>query len=334
MRITVIGAGAIGGLVAAYLKEKGCDVRLVAKKEQVDFIQKNGLKIEGVRGKISVKINADKVMNGPADLVILAVKTQDIEGVIRQNEEFLKGSIILTTQNGIRADEIVAKLIHNTNIISSIVMFGATYLSAGSITHNFEGGWIIGRLDGKVDEGIKAVSEVLSHAFKVTVSEEIKGMKWTKLFINLNNCIPAVVGLSMQETFKEVEMAAISIQLLKEAFTIIEKCEIKPVSLPEFDIKRYVALANMPRGEAAKIFSNIMFNLSREPLYGSILQSIKRGRVSEIDYINGEFVNLAKKHGLSAPLNEKLVEMVHQVEKENRFFSKEELLNDIERLGS
>lgn len=326
MRIVIIGAGAIGGLVAAYLKDKGADVRLIAKKEQAEAIKKSGLAIDGVRGKINAKIDVDTKINTNADLVILAVKTQDIEEVIRQNGEFLKDSIIITTQNGIKADEIVAKLINNANIISTIVMFGATYLSAGSITHNFEGGWIIGRLNGKINEKLKEVEQVLNHAFKITISEQIKGMKWTKLFINLNNCIPAVVDLSMQETFKEVEMAAISIQLLKEAFDIVEKCEIKPVSLPEFDIKRYVALANMPRDEAAKIFSNIMFNLSREPLYGSILQSIKRGRVSEIDYINGEFVSLAKKYGISAPLNEKLVAMVHQVEKTNRFFTKEELL--------
>lgn len=327
MRITVIGAGAIGGVVAAYLKDKGCDVSIVAKKEQVDIIKKDGIKIDGVRGKINTKINADTKMNTPADLVILAVKTQNIEEAINQNEEFLKESVILTTQNGIRADEIVAKLIHNANVISSIVMFGSTYLDYGHITHNFEGGWIIGRLDGKIDEKIKAVEKVLGTAFKISISEQIKGMKWTKLFINLNNCIPAVVGLSMQETFKEVEMATISIRLLKEAFNVTDKAGIKPVSLPEFDIKRYVALANMPEIEASKIFSNIMFNLSREPLYGSILQSIKRGRASEIDYINGEFVNLAKKYGITAPLNEKMISMVHQVEKTGKFFTKEELIN-------
>ncbi|MFH0763066.1 MAG: ketopantoate reductase C-terminal domain-containing protein, partial [Candidatus Omnitrophota bacterium] len=78
--------------------------------------------------------------------------------------------------------------------------------------------------------------------------------------------------------------------------------------------------------EAAKIFSGIMLNLSKEPLYGSILQSIKRGRASEIDYINGEFVRMAEENNFKAPLNEKLVEMVHQVEKTGKFFSKEQLL--------
>lgn len=327
MNIVVIGAGAIGGLVAAYLKDKSVDVALVAKKEQAEFINKNGLEISGARGKISVKINARAQMSEPADLVILAVKTQDIEEVILQNEKFLENCIILTTQNGIRADEIVAKSAKGADIISGIIMFGSTYLDYGHITHNFEGGWIIGRLNAKIDDKLKEIEKTLGSAFKTTISEQIKGMKWTKLFINLNNCIPAALGLSMQEAFKEAGMAALSIRLLKEAFNIVNKAGIQPISLPEFDIKRYVALANMPEPEAAKIFSNIMVNLSKDPLYGSILQSIKRGRASEIDYINGEFISLAKKYGIRAPLNEKLTEMVHQVEKTNKFFSKEELIN-------
>lgn len=327
MKITIIGAGAIGGLIAAYLKDKSCDVSLIAKKEQVDIIAKNGLTIDGARGKIIAKIDADTKMNAHADLVILAVKTQDIENALNQNEEFLKKSIILTTQNGIRADEIVAKSVKGADIISSIVMFGSTYLDHGHITHNFEGEWIIGRLFGQIDDKLKGIEQILAKAFKITLTDHMKGMKWTKLFINLNNCIPAVLGLSMQETFKDANMAALSIKLIREGFDIIEKSGIQPVSLPDFDIKRYVSLTNMPEAEAARIFSNIMVNLSKEPLYGSILQSIKRGRASEIDYINGEFVNLAKKHGLSAPLNEKLVEMVHQVEKTKKFFSKEKLID-------
>jgi 2-dehydropantoate 2-reductase len=95
--------------------------------------------------------------------------------------------------------------------------------------------------------------------------------------------------------------------------------------LPDFPLSRLTGLTSMPVKEAAMIFSGIMMNLSKEPLYGSILQSIKRGKPSEIDYINGEFVNLAKKHNRNAPLNEKLVEMVHEVEKNKRFFTKEEL---------
>ncbi|MFA7294489.1 MAG: ketopantoate reductase C-terminal domain-containing protein, partial [Candidatus Omnitrophota bacterium] len=68
------------------------------------------------------------------------------------------------------------------------------------------------------------------------------------------------------------------------------------------------------------------------PLYGSILQSIMRGRSSEIDYINGEFVRLAEKNNFSADLNKVLVEMVHQVEENKRFYSKAELFERIQKV--
>ena len=90
----------------------------------------------------------------------------------------------------------------------------------------------------------------------------------------------------------------------------------------------------MPGEEAAKVFSGIMSGLSREPVYGSILQSIKRGRPSEIDYINGEFVRLAKDNGLAAPLNKRLVKMVHEVERTGRFFTKDELLRKTKGLAN
>jgi len=121
-------------------------------------------------------------------------------------------------------------------------------------------------------------------------------------------------------------------ELKKEGFDIVSKAGIKLVSLPGFLTENITKLTSIPAADAAKIFSGIMSNLSKEPLYGSILQSIKRGRPSEIDYINGEFVNLAENNNISAPLNKKLVEMVHEVERRGRFFSKEELLNNTKGL--
>jgi 2-dehydropantoate 2-reductase len=96
--------------------------------------------------------------------------------------------------------------------------------------------------------------------------------------------------------------------------------------LPDFPLERLTKLTSLPLDEAAKIFCGIMSNLSKEPLYGSILQSIKRGRASEIDYINGEFIRLAEAQNLEAPLNKRLVEMVHSVEQNKKFFTQDELI--------
>jgi len=334
MRIVVIGSGAIGGLVAGYLKLKGEDVSLVAKPQAAGVINSSGLKITGVRGEYKVLVPAQEKLNLSPDLAIVATKTQDIEKALKDNLKYIRGSIILTTQNGVAADEITARSILEENIVSGIVMFGSTCLEAGEIIHNFEGSWIIGSLFSKCGVDLNQLSGVLGKAFPVSVSQDLRGMKYLKIFVNANNCISAILGLSMQEAFSNLEVSRISINIWREGLSVISKAGIKLISLPDFPIERLTKLTGIPSMEAAKIYSGIMSQLSKEPLYGSILQSIKRGKVSEIDYINGEFVKIAKSCAMNAPLNEKLVEMVHEVEKTGKFFSKEELIKSTKQFVS
>ena len=89
MRIAVIGSGAIGTLVSGYLTEKGVDVTLVGKAKDVTAISANGLLIDGVSGEMTVPVRAVEKLEDKADLVILAVKTQDIAPTLSQNLEAL-----------------------------------------------------------------------------------------------------------------------------------------------------------------------------------------------------------------------------------------------------
>ena len=332
MKIAVIGAGAIGSLVAGYLSLKGEDVTLVGTPEAVGVIKKTGLHITGVRGAFDVRIEATEKLNAQPDLMVLAVKTQDLERTVNGSLEYLRNATIVSTQNGVQADNILVSLIRESNIISSIVMFGATYLKPGEVVHNFEGNWIIGRILRPVDAGLDQVQAILSKAFPTIISKDIWGMKHLKIFVNANNCIPAILGVSMQDAFADVDISRISIGIWKEGLNVIKRSGVRLVSLPDFPLERVTKLVSLPDTEAAKVFTGIMTNLSKEPLYGSILQSIKRARRSEIDYINGEFVNLAKKHGITAPLNQRLVELVHKVEETCRFFTKDELLASVQEV--
>jgi 2-dehydropantoate 2-reductase len=332
MKIAVIGAGAIGGLVAGYLKLKDEDVSLVAREKSLKLIKEKGLHISGVRGDFNLKIDAQGALSSTPELVILATKTQDIDSAVKTNLKFIRDCLVLTTQNGIRADEIVARYIPPEKIISSIIMFGSTYVEGVNIVHNFEGSWIIGRMQTKIDEAVRRISEVLNKIFPTIITEELKGMKYLKVFVNANNCIPAILGISMQEAFSDLEISRISIAIWKEGLEVVNRAGIALASLPDFPLERIAQLTTLSGIEAAKIYSRMMRNLSKEPLYGSILQSIKRGRSSEIDYINGEFVRLAKENNLSSPLNEKLVKMVHRVEQSKNFFTREELLNSTKGL--
>lgn len=325
MRISVIGAGAIGGLIAAYLYEQDTDVTLIVKPGRASEIGETGLRIKGVRGIKNIKVPVRDRLEQEYDLVILATKTQDLKQALDQNKERLAAGAILTTQNGLAADRIVADMFPQTTRFGSIVMFGATFLSPGEIVHNFEGRLVIGPGEKKDVEPLKKLEQVLSRAFPCALTPDIAAMKWLKLFLNANNCLPAVLGKSMQETFKDHYNCKVSLQLWREGWELVRRAGIELADLPDFPAERIFKLISMPAEASAGVFSNIMTGLSDEPLYGSVLQSIKRGRPSEVDYINGEFVRLAEAQGHKAPLHQRMVQMVHTVERNHQFFNEEQL---------
>lgn len=325
MKIAIIGAGAIGSVVAAYLAKAGEDVALVGRKDQVDDINRYGLSIKGVRGDETIKLKALTKLDQSYDLVIFAVKTQDIEDAYQTNCEYLEQGLVMTSQNGVQADNLLSCHYEKDKIISSIVMFGATYIRPGEITFNFDANWIIGKPYTPLDPTVHKVADVLKKAFKVQAVNDIMGMKWLKLFINFNNCIPALTGKSMQETFADMDLCRLAVMLLKEGVHVVETANIELVSLPDFPKERTLGLAAMPVDQGAAVINKVLTNLSKEPLYGSILQSIMRGKPSEIDFINGEVVQLASHFRMGSPLNSRVVDMVHEVERTGRFFEKDEI---------
>ena len=327
MKIAVLGCGAIGGLFLGYLTKDNKDVVGIVKDYQKEAIEKQGLVIEGIRGNSTVKPKIDTQLREKVDIVIFATKINDLEYLVSKNIEQLKDSILVTTQNGVRADYILNKHFRKESIVTGIVMFGSTFYAPNKIVHNFDGDFIVGNIFGVNHAGINTVKSAVSSSFNTVNMQNIKGAKYLKVFINLNNCIPACLGVSMQEAFSDLNIAALAIKLNKEAYSVVEKSGIELESLSTYPKERLGGLVSMEVGAAAGLFSKIVTSLSKEPLYGSILQSIKRNKKSEIDYINGEIVELAKENKIDAPLNQRIVSLVHEVENSGKFLSKEELLD-------
>jgi len=316
MKIAVMGAGAIGSVLGGYLCEAGEDVLLIGRKVNVDAINKNGLQIEGVRGEKNIKIKTDTILSEKPEMLFLSVKTQDIPEACKAIALMTKDSIIVTMQNGVKADLLAAENLNRRDIISSVVMFGATYIEHGKFIHNFEGDFIIGNAFSKNDEIVNTTASVLNKFSRTHISDNIHGVHWTKLLLNLNNCIPAITGRTMQESFADMEQARFGFNLIKEGLNVVDKAGIRLSDLPDLPLEKLRGLLSVPIDEGAVIFSHIMQGLSKEPLYGSILQSIKRGRATEIDYLNGEIVELGKRINHLTPYNSKAVEMVHKIEEE------------------
>jgi 2-dehydropantoate 2-reductase len=325
MEIAVIGAGAIGSVVAGLLTKTGENVLLVGRPAQVKAIRDKGLAINTSNGQETVPVRVAERLDRAYDLVIFTVKSQDLEQAYQDNMAYLEHGRVLTTQNGVQGDNLLSTHFEPGNMYSSIVMFGATYMQSGQVVLNFPGDWILGKPYTPLDNVIEDIAGILRKAFPVTVTPFILGMKWLKLFINFNNSIPACLNLSMQETFADLDFCRLSILLLNEGLQVVRSAGIEMVSLPSFPVERILGIAGMPIETAAGIMQKTLTGLSREPLYGSILQSIKRGKPSEIDFINGEVDLLAASLRMNAPLNRKIVALVHRVENTGVFFSPAQL---------
>jgi len=325
MKICIIGAGAMGGLIAAYLKAKRRIITLIGEPDQIRAVRSNGLKVDGVRGTVYVEIDIKESMQEKADLVILAVKIQDIKNAIDKNRNFFENTTILTIQDGIKADKMVSLTLGEENIVSSIVMFGSSYLKPNLINHDFEGDWIIGKLSGENKDKIKDIAEEIAPAFKVTIADNINSMKWTQLIIVATHSIAALLGKNIQEAFINLDMAQLGVLLLKENLAVVNDAGIKLVDLPGFDLIKLQQLVSIPAKEAAQTFSAMMRSSSKQVKDMVILKNISMDYLSEMDHINGEIIRLSRFGRVGAQLNTKVVNLANKVKKTNTFLNYEEV---------
>lgn len=326
MKIAVLGCGAIGGLFLARLSlSSQLDVVGVARHYQEESLRKEGFFInrKGIENKTRVKVKSR--LEEPVDLAIFSTKINNLKAVVEKNKNCLGKAAVLSTQNGVSAEKILKDFFPEEKIISSVVMFGATFFSPNKVVLNFDGSLVLGNFFGDSILEAEKTAEVLGRFFQTKISHKIKGAKYLKLLVNLNNCLAAILGKPMQESFADLEIAKLAVEINREAYRVLNKNQIKLADLPGYPKERIKVLIEKPLDEAAAVFSQVMSQLSREPLYGSVLQSIKRGRPSEIDYLNGEIVSLAKTSRQPAPLNEGVVDLVHKVEKDG-FLPKEKLI--------
>jgi 2-dehydropantoate 2-reductase len=327
MKIAVIGAGAIGCIAGGMLCHEGLNVTLLGRKAQVDAINENGLFVGGITGGKTFQVPAAEKLTFKPGLVLLAVKSQDVEEACVAVRHLVSDSVLLTMQNGVRSDELVAGVLGRERIVSSVVMFGSTYLEPGKVDYNFSGGFLIGKAFPEVEDAtLERVRKVLSHAFDVTVSDDIHGAHWTKLILNLNNAIAGILGVEIREVFADTELCRLGLDVMREALRVMDESNVALAPLPNLTVEKLRGLLSAPDDVGSDVYGNIMRNLSMTPLPGSVLQSIRRGRGTEVDFLNGEVSLLASNNGFAAPLNEGITALVKGITAKKGFMSKAELL--------
>lgn len=322
-RIAVIGAGAVGSLVGGLLSRAGEDVTLVGRHDHIEAVRSKGLHISGALGELVVRPGAAETLDFRPDVVLLAVKTQDVEAACRPIADLARDAPIVTLQNGVRSDEIVASILQRENIVSGVVMLNAQFLRPGGITYARAGFLTVGAAFGPNGPMTREMAELLGRAVPTRISDNIRGAHWTKLlFNNLANGLEAMTGLGVRECFRHPVLARISALSLKEGYRVIRKAGIRAAPLPGVPLAALSVIALSPLPLAAWIIGRAVGSGNT---LSSTLQSIRRGRPTEMDYLNGEIVRLGRELGIDTPCNTGIVEAVKEVEKTGRFRAPAEL---------
>lgn len=249
MKICVVGAGAIGGLMGARLAQSGCEVSLIARGPHLAAIRRHGLRlIEGDKEIVAKNITAtdDVSAPGPQDIVLLALKAHQISAVVEKLPGLLgTNTVMVTLQNGIpwwyfqklpgkhlnRSVEatdprgVLAAAIDPDCLIGCVAYPAALIAEPGVIRHVEGFRFPIGELDGRLSERVQKVSEVLTAAgFKSPVLDDIRSEIWLKVLGNMTfNPISAMTHETLEAICRFPPTRALAETMMREAKAVAEK---------------------------------------------------------------------------------------------------------------
>ena len=319
MRIGVIGAGAVGGTIAALLDRAGHLVEVTARGDHLESIRRHGLQLSGAWGEHVARVEASEVLQTAPELVFLCTKAQDAAAAIRENQHLLGGRTVVVVQNGLNGLRQAAMLLPGSECVGALALYASSFLSPGRVSVTTAANTYLGAGEGEPPAAAVDATRVLAAAMPAFTVANFTGAQWTKLIVNQINAMPAITGLSAQDTIGDRRLRRIVTASMREAVRIGFDAGVRYGSIQGLSngILRFVAASPLWAGQLVPLMMKRRMGATPNP--GSTLQSIRRGQLTEIDYLNGAVVGEARELGRDAPINAALVELVHEVERTRRF---------------
>ena len=301
MKITIVGPGALGLLLAASLTRTKNEIWLLDKNaERAKKISEEGIKVENTNANYKAKVSAvsDAKDIGATDIIILCVKSYDTEEALKGVKSLIGDkTYVLSLQNGLGNLQLISEFVDNDRIIGGITYHGAMLIDDVTVRHTGKGETIIGQENGKVLGEIRDIAAILSKAgFPTKISKDINSVIWSKLVINVGiNALSAITRLKNGVLVENEYTREIMRRAVSEAVKVAKK---KKAKLAYDDpIQKVEAVCKA----TAENFS-------------SMLQDALDRDMTEIDSINGAIVRQAKSLNIKTPTNEMLTELVKSIE--------------------
>ena len=299
MKIAVIGPGAMGLLFGGKLSAAAEVVLVGNNPAHIEEIRKNGVEIErdGIR-----TFHPDAKLNGTVhevmDLVILFTKAYLTEEALAANTAMIGAdTFLLTLQNGMGHEEVLGKFTDPAHVLIGTTAQGSGRKNGHSIVHSGLGETVLGPIVSGREECLEQIRSVFEQAgFPCSVSADVRQSVWNKIMINASSSVlSGVLGVRQGYVAENPWAWGICRTLIRE---ICRAAEGEGIHFDEEE-------------QIERIYRHLMAAANGVP---SILADLKQGRATEVDYISGAVVRKAEAHGIEAPAQKMMAELVHAME--------------------
>lgn len=318
-KIAVIGVGAIGGLLGAYLTKGGHDVTVIScfRRENADYMAAHGIAVDGAKGSFHVDIKSvfiqDLGHDDVFDIFIVALKGNDTQRVLEQLKDHLRpDGYCLTLQNGLNED-LIAAILGQNRVVYAISRAGGALTAPGHVCDH-DGEFVIGEADNARTPRILELKQILSCARPTSIANDIIDAKWEKL-CTVALSVPActVSGIYLSDIFFDSLAHQLYGLLALEIFRVAAASGHPIAAIMDRTPEAWLPIAQgLQDGAWDRSTAEIHFPPKVVDAY---TQDIRRGRPLEIDYTNGAVIRLGKKYGVATPVNQRLVDTIYAIEK-------------------
>ena len=303
MKIAVLGAGAMGSVIGGLLAKAGNDVTLIdVWKPSVDAINAGGLKIEDKAGNTeTIKLCAteDPGSIGRVEMVLVFVKCYHTETAVRNALPLIDANtLVLSLQNGWGNGPRIAKIAGEEKLLLGVCYHSATVAGPGHVLHAGKGMTFIGELSGKITDRLSRVAQAFTDAgIEVTTTPAVLKEIWSKLALNVCTLpTSALLRFYAPQLVQHEPMLDLMRSLLHEVVAVARAQDI-PLDFDE----RWEAITGLLKLCAANAKS-------------SMLQDVEKGRITEIDVINGAVIEAGQRFGIGTPYNDTMVKLIKSLE--------------------
>ena len=306
MKIAVLGAGSLGCAMGASLSEAGHEVWLINRNAaHVQAMRAQGLRVRtaGLERWVPVHAaqRADEVAGGPVDLLVVLVKSFHTQEAIASALGLVgPQTAVLSLQNGLGHEEVLAAAVGADKVLAGKTYVGGQLLGPGHVLQSTAGRQtLIGERDGRLSERVLRIAACFNAAGLPTeASDNIVGTIWDKLFVNVaTGALSGITGLGYGRLYEVPELQACAVAAVAEAMAVARALGVR-FATPNAEEPWHKAGAGLPPEFKA-----------------SMLQSLEKGSITEVDFVNGAVVRCGEQCGVPTPVNRTLVACIKGLER-------------------